>query len=1265
MEVKIFPESVPLRKRSRQVYTFTFNDFTLGSIAGNEINKIETVSIRSQEIGVTLRKVDGIYHTVFGLPTASQINPYILDLEGQNLYKNSYQSAIRDHQSFTMEGSLFSSSFVSMDEWNDFLEDLSLSLDANPGGQTTSSSNGSIWLTLRSITPEPSTVLEKEDFSSFGEYATGSIGEKAFKKVAYFDSDFFESNINADGIFEQGGIGNGGGGTYRFLRDSDISPGLWESNAGSGSNDSESREEAILSSNVGYIGINKVFTSNIIETLKSAGINTVNSQRGNYFKQNSSIYEYSPSIEGINLKGQIYGVPPGIHATFKKITPIFPGEDFTIKFKNKAKNNPISSPTSSNGEVPKFLLRKKYLCIDSGLNLFSESFGNIPENYAVCPFTFNKNKNTNEFESTPCIDSKTASNYYLAHQPYVIVEIDGGFENRFYLMIPYNGDVLFIEETTGLSLYSYLNEDGKMSSFFEKPPSDRPVSKVVYNFRRKGSSLLNLDYFSIHFQHYRGSLKISFSDSMDSGHVITRMRTGNNFLSSLSGDSHPPEELNKSEFRDEISKSEKMPIKLNGTVRVHMGNIKTSFNFSPISYLNSSTLKIENPVGILGLDGNENAVNILLRSSGEYGESENTSRSFFAKDIKSESGKVIPAQYGSFYTHNATFITEVVNGISETVGIEDLPLIHRQMTTGPNSKDNPNPEVGYLSSGSSVLAGFSMSNDGDFTNRIYPVISISSGDFEFRSIDGNYSWTLFGAVRPICDGFTVFIPEGLDTAWEPVSADVTVNVMSFTDTWTRANRTFLQHSGNIKFYLNKSDALPILESLSVVDTDRGELFGDIRTNEKFNTRGAIAYGESIGDMSAFLASLQDKYFYIQIKAWRDPVKTQTYGVGLSNNYSRYSSNKNSFFGTHQNKFPNDDNTIIFTGLCNKSIFNVTDSRVEMNCTLNDYWEIFDQLRWLNPPFYDAMRDYNAVMDITQRAGFFYENGSSSPGYLIKKYVDTPSNGDYYEISYDGYKVLANDYVLPGSYGTLNSPMLRPVSGQSTYGDFLKKIANISGKVIYFDRKGVLHFDVPEDELEIYQVEGASPGKPLYKAVPFDIFSFTYSVVDNKQVNWWNVILGGYSFERVVQDIVNEIRVVSSTPEGSLVSFSHMNEPSIYDIDLPGFIGFRKTFLQRSGYFGSGKAAEKMVNRYTTMFNAPIRAKFEILGRVGLQANQTILVDGPGTSGPYRLLLTNVSNKIDPKKNDWTATVEGRYFLPGEKVDFKKYKFALSVGNTST
>ena len=65
MEVRIFPELVPLRKRIRQQYAFQFNSFTLGQVTSNDLHNLETVMDNNENsIGITFKTLGGIYHKV-------------------------------------------------------------------------------------------------------------------------------------------------------------------------------------------------------------------------------------------------------------------------------------------------------------------------------------------------------------------------------------------------------------------------------------------------------------------------------------------------------------------------------------------------------------------------------------------------------------------------------------------------------------------------------------------------------------------------------------------------------------------------------------------------------------------------------------------------------------------------------------------------------------------------------------------------------------------------------------------------------------------------------------------------------------------------------------------------------------------------------------------------------------------------------------------------------------------------------------------------
>lgn len=1240
LEVTIFPSIVPLRERIRQHYAFQFNSFTIGQVISNEIQNLETISSSDgSEIGISFKKINNSLHTICGIVAIGSTiagsedtffpgltpskNPtytdrvkgqFYIDETGDRLYYPN-EAAKKAHQTFVANGSLFSPSFNTLEE---------VAIFAQLDDQT---SDPAKYKFYSSIISSPATILLPESDDKTKESKSKSTLNSSSKFEAS-DSNYIPGDpngpslgqaLNDSNLIEGDSLANSSGKLLTTL------PGQVPS----------AQQAQLVQSFKGYVGVTNVYVGNLITAMRQADIELRTENDG---------INFSGTFNDANIRSY-RSFPPGIHASFIKALPIFPGEDFTIKFRRLSPNNPIAVVEDEISGPVRWKMQKQYRFIDTGSFHLSDN-GVITANFGVCPLTFNKEGGSVFWNSRRTVPEQ-AGNYYLANQPYVAIEIDAGIENRYFLLIPEKGNVIMLEVTSDFEISQVVDEDGNLSKVIVG--NRIPHSRVIHNFNITGSSLLKLDSFAVHFQHYRGMLEVTF-DPIDVKQVVTRHRFGND-LPALLLNIKRYLFLDDPIIKDKIN-PEKIPIKLSGAVQVHMGHVKMAFNFSPITYPENATLNISYPVGITNLKGNKEAVNILLRASGSFSENEKSRSSSRSSGlIKNEFG-TIPGQSSPYYMQFASSINEIINGKSYSANQSDFSEMQKMSITGPSSSSDPAWSSSYGTYGkqSNISASFRLTDTKEFVNRVHPYIVLSSGDMTLKGSSG--SWTLKGATRPICQGFSVFVPEGAKSAWNGISADVTNNVLEFSDNWDRSDRTFLSHTGTLKFYLNKSDALPILENITAVQTEKGSLLKGVRKATSSNSNNVAQMGEYAGDQTAFLASLQDKYFYFEVRAWRDPLKTKSNNVGATGSlFNNPSTNSNSFFATYKNKVPDSENTLMFVGLCRKSSYNIMDSHIEMTCKLEDYWSILDSLSWLNPPFYDAMRDYDAVMDVMQRAGFFYERSNRDPAFLINKFVTTPSDSDYHEIAYDGSKVLANDYVLPGSYNTLNQPLFRPTSGTGKYSETLKRFAEISGKVIYFDRRGIMHFDIPPDELEIMQITGSSSNKILYTAPILDIFSHTYTSPNGNVVPWWNIVIEGYTFERAVNDIVNEIRVVSSTPEGTLVSAAHMNRASLSDIDLPGFIGFRKMFMQKSGYFGSGEAVRKQVERYTTMFNAPVVANFTVLGRVGLQAGETILIDGPGHSGAYRLLLTNVSNTILPKENSWKANVSGRYFIPGEKIKF--------------
>lgn len=95
----------------------------------------------------------------------------------------------------------------------------------------------------------------------------------------------------------------------------------------------------------------------------------------------------------------------------------------------------------------------------------------------------------------------------------------------------------------------------------------------------------------------------------------------------------------------------------------------------------------------------------------------------------------------------------------------------------------------------------------------------------------------------------------------------------------------------------------------------------------------------------------------------------------------------------------------------------------MNCNLEDYSKVLKDMYFFNSPFFDKMRDFNAVYDIFRMAGFRdgeeFENGDiftgqSMPGSLLRRLALQKPKSGVFEIVHNGETTFNREYALPRS-----------------------------------------------------------------------------------------------------------------------------------------------------------------------------------------------------------------------------------------------------------
>jgi hypothetical protein len=1009
-------------------------------------------------------------------------------------------------------------------------------------------------------------------------------------------------------------------------------------------------------------------------------------------------------------------VNPGIHVKYRKYSPVFRGMDFEIAFKSMAKEPAVARTAANDNDQTTMLwaLRDHYEIIDAAR---SPNFSNIgpgqpsslPVNNAVCYVGKDQKRKT--------VVSSASAGYYLAEQPYVIIEIDGGKENRYFLLIPERGNVIFCEGTYDPEIIDYVDENETVqgTGLGAKKLVQRNLyhSRVLQDFGFPGKQLLSKDSFVVRFQHIGGKLAISFGHESNL-YIISRYRWTNAFSSSTgesleetrraitsrqlnSFDRPQCEDFSAWRSKNPNLSRDAAPIMMEGNLNVFMGNKKLAFIFSPLKYPDFASISPELPAGILGLEGQASAVNILLRSRGGP-ERPNVISNNAEKGgiIENEDG---PITFTSPLTVLATRniahnYAQVINGERHNFSHLDLSVDFRSVipldTAHTTSSISSNifqiakSEWHTISKPTALVTSYSLRSVKEMVNHVSPAVVMESGSVALLPVSktkeqSGQALILSNCIRPILKDFELLISEGgsENPMFQSEAVDVVGKVIRYSEQMVEQNRETIRHTASLDLFLNFESASRVLELISRIRVNDLPTSANAQQGNNSPRGSEILGGTSTANAVAtddFLASLQDKYFYLRIRAHRSPDTAGTYV-----NYPGW------FWGTKDNKVPDGVNDVLFTGLCVKTAFTVEAKGVRMTCTLADYSEILENSFWIQPTFYDAMRDYNAVMDVLTQAGFYA--GERDPMYdpaaLVKRLAESSSKEEYYTIDYDGEEILVNDYVLPGSYDMLQSPRFK-ASKFEPYINILSKMAKVSGKIVYFDRLGVMHFDIPEDELENMQkINASSERKNLYEAPIYDKFSVTMKPKNNpvrseasspasvgstppssvqvdtfntstvQDVNWWNVVTGiSYSFSRMTDNVRNEIRIYSSSPDMTLKTASHLNASSMYDPTKPGFIGYRKMFVQKSGFFGSTEAVKKMASRYTTMMNPPVEATFQIVGRIGLRPMQTVILDGIGP-GSFKLLLREVSNEIDPKSNTWFSTIRGRYLMPAERIEFRQ------------
>jgi hypothetical protein len=927
-----------------------------------------------------------------------------------------------------------------------------------------------------------------------------------------------------------------------------------------------------------------------------------------------SIFQISENMYG--SFGGNGGINPGMHWRLLKRTPIFQGEDFSIEFSTKA---PASTNIGSTNAKFRMLEKFKYLDVYS------------TNSSVVCGALgadglLDQSRNNKIIENTRKI-------FDFSRQVYYIIEIGVNHpDHNYWIIIAENSFPIFCHVGVTPTLQCSVKE----SFNYQNPPPARetdsdevqpcrtgadetqssrdvdlggqlkevtvaklalsPVLRKLSTYDAASSAtLLGMEKLKVTVRQHAGHIVVTFAGFENNPWVISRK------------DIDPAKTPISIELPDADGGTTSYDVPVNESqvsyktvqmlipfaqIAIMGGNRKCGFSFAPVIYNQLFDFLMPQPFSIQG-PVNADEVEFLWRDKG-----------------KSLDPSVSVNLEKQQYTNEAGTYTEICvdpKKPSEKAKSRDTWAIDVQKEFVLNygkapdmMKNDMAASYGALPSNLTVSATectISQGSTSENSKLMQATISVLPGGYMFPAIDdpNGVPWVLQDCVTPLIYTLRLFVPpKGCIFRKTPV--DVSQHVLSFNDEWSETDWQKLEHSGSISFLV--SDGMKF------------------RNNQ-----------------SNYLNKLIDKTFYLQVSIWWENGIMET---------------------------PSDPrDRIVFTGLCHGGTITTETNKRVLDCKMIDYSKILKDQFFMNSPFFDRMRDVNAVRDIIQLAGLRdgTDNDSSfEPGSLIRVLANSESKGGWYNFFFNGDKIYNREYALPGSYDMLQSPFMRFADG-SSYWDAIEKMAGLSNKVAFFDRLGVFHFNPLPYDQEMWG--GQSGSQTNWTIQDWAALSKVDFFATPKQLNidgsdcpeLNRQIIGDYKIERVVQDVMNEIKVITTTPNGEILVAGHTNYASLNDPDSPGFLGYKKPFLQMDGIFGSEDTVKWVVKNYTRMFIPPIKVSFKAIGRNNIKALDVVTFQPLGSREKQPLIVTSVKSEVDASKNTWYQDFECLWLFPRQDIQW--------------
>ena len=443
-------------------------------------------------------------------------------------------------------------------------------------------------------------------------------------------------------------------------------------------------------------------------------------------------------------------------------------------------------------------------------------------------------------------------------------------------------------------------------------------------------------------------------------------------------------------------------------------------------------------------------------------------------------------------------------------------------------------------------------------------VFLRAGDHSFESSFDPEAEILRYCKTPILTHVRLLSVPKDEPMWQADAVDVSQHVLSISDAWSSQDYVSCEHSASISFLINRGLA---------------EL-----------------------PQSEYLDGLKDRAFYIEIWAGYEGCSYVT--------------------GEEDLLFK------LFTGICYGGTLKQEPNKRTLECKVLDYTQILKDTLFFNSPFFDGMRDINAVNEMLEIASMRFAGEHPpeiSPPAWITYTMANQDEGSCVTQGLDGRPVYYYSYALPFSYSRLQNPFLRFQDGTSIW-DAITSIAKKASRMCFFDVHGAFHYENSEG-IWMSQVSNEVLSDYVmwyFRSGDIEFFESGYQY-----------IFTSFTKEGTVMDVYNNIHILTATPDRELLIGDKIDKTSLENPSVAGFLGYTKTLFQQEGYFGNEQALRAIMDHYASFFVPPLVIKCETYGQP-IRAFDFMQLDG------INLMVTGVSSEISPSENKWWQTIDAEY-----------------------